>query len=107
MLLAAQLAAFPSLASATDKDKPAAPNASSDAILGSMQTELTRAKTDLTKSDPAPYFISYTVYDQDSVTIAASYGGLLTDTANRRRSADITRFLVSERSQLLPPFIAQ
>jgi len=55
-----------------------------------MQTELMRAKSDLAKSDPAPYFMSYTVYDQDQIVIAASYGGLLTDSANRRRSADIT-----------------
>ncbi|HVM74921.1 MAG TPA: metallopeptidase TldD-related protein [Candidatus Saccharimonadales bacterium] len=90
LLLTAQLAAFPVIGSATDTNQPSTANASSDPILSTMQTELTRAKTDLGKSDPAPYFMSYIVYDQDSVTIAASYGGLLTDTTNRRRSADIT-----------------
>jgi predicted Zn-dependent protease len=51
---------------------------------------LTRAKTDLAKSDPAPYFLSYTVNDQDIIVIAGAYGGLLTDSVVNRRSADIT-----------------
>jgi predicted Zn-dependent protease len=55
-----------------------------------MQTELLRAKTDLAKSDPPPYFMSYTVYDQDQVVVQASYGALLSSTAFRRRSADVT-----------------
>jgi predicted Zn-dependent protease len=55
-----------------------------------MKSELDRAKTDLAKSDPAPYFLSYTVYDQDQILIAASYGGVLSDTAERRRTADVT-----------------
>ena len=90
LLLAAQLAMFPVTSSATDAGKPSAAAVSSDPILATMQTELTRAKTDLTKADPSPYFMSYTVYDQDQVIIAASYGGLLSDTVARRRSADVT-----------------
>jgi len=90
LLVAAQLAMFPAVSSATDAGKPGTAAVSSDAVLATMQTELTRAKTDLTKADPGPYFISYTVYDQDQVILAASYGGLLSDTVSRRRSADIT-----------------
>ncbi len=55
-----------------------------------MQAELSRAKTDLAKSDPAPYFLSYTVNDQDQIVIAGSFGGLLTNSAVKRRSADVT-----------------
>ena len=44
-----------------------------------MQSELSRAKTDLAKTDPAPYFLSYTVNDQDVIVIAGAYGGLLSD----------------------------
>jgi len=33
-------------------------------LLTTMQSELERAKSSLAKSDPAPYFISYEVYDQ-------------------------------------------
>jgi hypothetical protein len=89
LLLAVQLALFPMAGSAADAGKPSAA-ASSDSVLSAMQTELLRAKTDLAKADPAPYFMSYTVYDQDQVIIAASYGGLLSDTAVRRRRVDVT-----------------
>lgn len=88
LLLVAQLAMFPVASAGSDASKSAA--ISSDSILSTMQTELMRAKSDLAKTDPAPYFMSYTVYDQDQVIIAASYGGLLSDTMVRRRSADVT-----------------
>lgn len=75
---------------ATSSEASHAAAAATDPVLATMQTELNRAKTDLSKSDPAPYFLSYTVYDQDQIVIAAAYGGLLTNTENRRRSADVT-----------------
>ena len=87
-LLAVQLGCFPVLAGGTDTPKAVAKTA--DPVLITMQTELDRAKTDLAKSDPAPYFLSYTVHDQDMIVIAGSYGGLLTDSAVKRRSADVT-----------------
>ena len=87
-LLAIQLACFPLVASGGGRDKPVAKT--SDPMLSTMQTELNRATTDLAKSDPAPYFLSYTVNDQDVIVIAGSFGGLLTDSAVRRRSADVT-----------------
>ena len=37
-----------------------------DALLLSMQDEMQRAQTSLGKLDPAPYFLSYSVYDQTS-----------------------------------------
>jgi len=55
-----------------------------------MQTELNRAKTDLAKSDPSPYFLSYTVYDQDQIFIAGAYGALLSDMTTKRRNTDVT-----------------
>ncbi len=88
-VLAAQLAAYPLAAATTSSDKPAA-KASPDVVLLSMQGELTRAKTDLAKSDPAPYYLSYTAYDQDQIFIAGAYGALLSDTAVKRRSVDVT-----------------
>ena len=87
-LLAVQLGCFPVLAGGTDTPKAVAKTA--DPVLITMQTELDRAKTDLAKSDPAPYFLSYTVHDQDMIVIAGSFGGLLTDSAVKRRSADVT-----------------
>ena len=65
--------------------KPAA-----DPVLKVMQAELARATTDLAKTDPAPYYLSYTVNDQDIVVLIGSYGSLLTDAGLRRRQADVT-----------------
>jgi len=87
-LLAAQLTCLPLVAAAAAADK--ATTKPADALLQIMKSELDRAKKDLAKSDPAPYFLSYTIYDQDQILIAASYGGLLTDTAERKRTADVT-----------------
>jgi predicted Zn-dependent protease len=87
-LLAVQLGYLPVLAGGTDAPKAVAKT--TDPVLITMQTELDRAKTDLAKSDPAPYFLSYTVNDQDMIVIAGSFGGLLTDSAVKRRSADVT-----------------
>jgi TldD protein len=80
------LSAAPAENSASTKTQPAkAP----DSILKVMQGELSRATTSLAKADPAPYFLSYTVNDQDIVFIVGSYGSLLTDAALQRRQADV------------------
>src|SRR5512135_2142693 len=59
-------------------------------LLLTMQTELERAKTSLAKSDPAPYFISYEVYDQRTMMIAGTYGTIVTSNLRNRRWADVT-----------------
>src|SRR6266404_2181569 len=56
------LSAAPAEKSASTKTAPA--NAA-DPILKVMQGELSRATSSLSKTDPAPYFLSYTVNDQD------------------------------------------
>ena len=66
---------------------PAASN--SDTLLATMQKELARAKTDLAKTDPAPYFISYTAYDQNEVQIVASYGAMIATAGGHHRTADV------------------
>ena len=71
--------------------REAAPVAAApDAVLKAMQNELARATTGLAKSDPAPYFLSYTAYDQNLVILVGAYGSLLTDTVVQRRQADVT-----------------
>jgi len=86
--LALQLAGLP-LAAAADSDKaPAKPNA--DGVLATMKGELARATTELHKSDPAPYFLSYTVNDQSLVVMIGAYGSLLTNASMQRRQADVT-----------------
>src|SRR6266850_966485 len=92
--LAAQLMVSP-FAFASDAETKAKPEtvpaaAAPDVVLKTMQTELARATTGLAKSDPAPYFLSYTVYDQNVVILVGAYGSLLTDTAVHRRQADVT-----------------
>ena len=90
VLLTVQLSLLPLAASPATADKPA-PAVVTDAVLTMMRTELNRAKRDLGKSDPAPYFLSYTVYDQDQILIAAAYGGILSNSTSRRRTASSRR----------------
>jgi len=87
--VAAQLAGFFPVFAASDsgveqKKTPA------DPVLKTMQSELARASSELAKADPSPYFLSYTVYDQDLVVLVGAYGSLLTDAALQRREADVT-----------------
>src|SRR5258707_11736163 len=66
------------------------PEADSSVLLTTMQSELQRAKDSLSKSDPAPYFISYEVYDQHTFQVAGTYGTIVTSNASNRRWADVT-----------------
>jgi len=54
-----------------------------------MQKELKRAQDALSKLDPAPYFVSYSVYDQDNATTFGSQGSLMNSTRLRRRSVNV------------------
>jgi predicted Zn-dependent protease len=91
-ILAAQLAAAPAAFAANDKASslPAATTPASDPVLKAMQTELARATTELGKTEQAPYFLSYTVYDQDFVVLVGAYGSLLNNVSAQRRQADVT-----------------
>ena len=61
----------------------------SDVLLQTLQRELERATASLAKSDPAPYFITYSVNVGEGVTIVASNGSLVLSTNSRRRQADV------------------
>jgi len=92
-LLALQLS-FAPVSSAGPEKSPSAKStktapAKPDPILKVMQAELARASSSLGKTEPAPYFMSYTVNDQDIVLLVGSYGSLLTDAALQRRQADV------------------
>ena len=89
-LLTVQIATVPLASAPTTPEKSPAAKAASDPILRVMQGELSRATGDLAKSDPAPYFLSYTVNDQNIVVLIGAYGSLLTDAALQRRQADVT-----------------
>jgi TldD protein len=96
-LMALQLSFAPILSAAPAENSSSTKNSStktspanaSDPILKVMQSELSRASTSLAKSDPAPYFMSYTVNDQDIVVLVGAYGSLLTDAVLQRRQADV------------------
>lgn len=91
LFLAAQLSVAP-FAFATD-DRPASPVtpvSANDPVLKAMQGELTRAIADLSKEEQHPYYLSYTVYDQDFVFLVGAYGSLLNNTSAQRRFADVT-----------------
>src|SRR6202051_2840134 len=60
----------------------------SGVLLSTMQAELDRAKNSLAKSDPAPYFISYEVYDQRNLVVAGTYGTIVTSALGDHRWAD-------------------
>jgi len=91
-LMALQLSFAPFLSAAPAENSASTntqPAKASDPILNVMRRELSRAAASLAKTDPAPYFLSYTVNDQDIVFIVGSYGSLLTDAALQRRQADV------------------
>src|ERR1700674_3943548 len=91
-LMALQLSFTPILSAAPAENTAAAKTPSANAgdpILKVMQGELSRAGSSLSKTDPAPYFLSYTVNDQNIVVLVGAYGSLLTDAAIQRRQADV------------------
>jgi TldD protein len=90
--MAAHLTLAPMVFAATMPDRYAAPSAKAapDPVLQVMQAELSRATSELAKAEPAPYFTSYTVNEQDIILLVGSYGSLLTDAQLRRRQADVT-----------------
>jgi predicted Zn-dependent protease len=73
---------------AGDKSVPA-PVPASDPVLKAMQSEIKRAIAELGKAEQPPYYLSYTVYDQDFVVLVGAYGSLLTNTGAQRRFADV------------------
>ncbi len=85
MVVLTSLAAFAFTCSAIPLGDP-----DSEMLLGTMQQELTRAQSSLAKSDPAPYFISYAVFDHENVAINASEGSLMSSVASKQRTADVT-----------------
>jgi TldD protein len=58
-------------------------------VLETMQRELKRAATSLSKTDPSPYFLSYAVSDIDATVIVASNGSVVFSTSVVRRQGDV------------------
>src|SRR5580692_213724 len=93
--LTAQLTGLPLVSAANNGSSPTsaadkeAAKSVSDPVMKVMQVELARASTDLGKTDSAPYYMSYTVYDQNLVVLVGAYGSLLTNASLQRRQADV------------------
>jgi TldD protein len=73
--------------------KAQVPTQSANVLISSLETELHRAMSSLGGADatqqPKPYFLSYAVADNDSVTMTAQYGALTNKNESRRRVADV------------------
>ena len=72
------------------KAAPAETKKINDPVLKAMQGELARATAELGKQEQPPYYLSYTVYDQNFMVLVGAYGSLLTDAMAKRRQADVT-----------------
>ena len=66
------------------------PKAAHDPVVTLLHSELDRAMTALSKSDPAPYFLSYSVSDKAQTVMMASGGAMLTSVSGRRRMLDVS-----------------
>ena len=55
-----------------------------------MQRELKRAQPNLGQLDPAPYFTSYSVYDEEGTVVVGGLGSLLNSTEFHRRTGEVT-----------------
>ncbi len=78
------------IAIATASTAQPAADPQTELVVNTMQGELKRAQSSLSKSDPAPYFISYALFDAQSMVVLAEDGALLNSSENHRRYADIT-----------------
>ncbi|MBU6455116.1 MAG: TldD/PmbA family protein [Cyanobacteria bacterium REEB67] len=70
---------------------PAANNAVSGILIDAMKAELDRSMTKLKTAGEAPlYFLSYAVYDTESLSLQSDYGGSYNEeTNNHKRQLDI------------------
>ncbi len=58
-------------------------------MLDTMQHELTRAMQDLSKADPPPYYLSYSVSEHQYASISATQGALFSSAQTRVRTLDV------------------
>ena len=60
-----------------------------DILPETIQRELHRATAALAKTDPSPYYLSYSVADANSATIVGTNGSLIVSSEAHRRVADV------------------
>lgn len=86
LLVVSQLCCLPP-GSAADESRAA--KRAADPVLQTMKSELARATNELAKTDPAPYYMSYSVNDQSNVVLVGAFGSLLTNGSAKRRQVDV------------------
>jgi len=59
-------------------------------LLATVEKELHRGQAELAKLDPAPYFISYSVSDGETISVLGTQGAVLTSTREHTRVADVS-----------------
>jgi len=67
----------------------ALPKPASDILLNTMERELARAQNELKKQDPAPYYLAYSVSDQNMQAAVAMQGSVITSINSARRIGDV------------------
>ena len=55
-----------------------------------LDEELQRNFSALKKSDPAPYFMSYELFEQEAMSVTGTLGTLQGSTAGKSRSRDVS-----------------
>jgi len=69
----------------------AAPSRPGESVLmRTLQQELDRAMSSLSKAEPAPYYISYSATEQSGAVIVGSNGAIVANIDRRERSVDIS-----------------
>jgi len=68
---------------------PAKTEGADTMLLAAMEKELQRGHSELAKLDPAPYFTSYNVTDEETMVVMAAQGAILTSARERRRLVDV------------------
>jgi TldD protein len=68
----------------------AAQGATDPVLLRTLQQELDRAMTSLSKADPAPYFISYAGNEEFGSVIIGSNGALMANVKRHERTVDVS-----------------
>src|SRR4029077_4653136 len=68
----------------------AAAGATDPVLLHTLQQELDRAMSSLSKADPAPYFISYAGNEEFGSVIMASHGALMANIKRHERTVDVS-----------------
>src|SRR5258708_1387898 len=59
-------------------------------LMSTMQQEMDRAISSLSKADPAPYYMSYSVNEESGGVIIASNGAIVASIGRHDRSANIS-----------------